>query len=103
MLSFRAGPGFLGDGRSVPIDSVAIGGARREGKAELPAGGTLLLYSDGLVERRARSLDVGLQQLLDEAARHDGDDLAAMLAGVVRAMDDDHTDDLCLLGARRTG
>ena len=103
MLAPGVAPAFLWDGRSVPLDSVALRGPRAEGTAGLAAGGTLLLYSDGLVERRERSLDVGFHQLLDEAARHDREALAAMLAGVVLAMDDDHTDDLCLLAARRTG
>jgi PAS domain S-box-containing protein len=94
-------PGFLWDGRSVPLDSVAIDGPRREAGARVAPGGTLLLYTDGLVERRTQALDAGFEHLLDEAARHDGEDVAAMLDNVVRAMDDDRSDDLCLLGARR--
>ena len=81
-----------------------VGGPRREGAARLARGATLLLYTDGLVERRTQSLDVGFaQRLLAEAARQDGDDLAAMLSSLVSAMDDDRSDDLCLLAARRTG
>jgi PAS domain S-box-containing protein len=102
LLTPGADPAYLWDGRSVPLDSVAIRGPRRQGTAELAPGGTLLLYTDGLVERRAQSLDVGFEQLLGAAARHHADDLTAMLGSVVRAMDDDHSDDLCLLAARRT-
>ncbi len=96
-------PCFLWEGRSVPLDSVAIGGPRRQGAAQLGPGATLLLYTDGLVERRSQSLDIGFAHLLEAVARHDGADVAAMLTSIVRAMDDDHSDDLCLLGARRTG
>jgi serine/threonine-protein kinase RsbW len=103
LLSPGAAPRYLWDGRSVPLDSVAIDGPRREGDDRLAPGGTVLLYTDGLVERRSQSLDVGFELLLAHAAHHDGDDLAAMLHSVVQAMDDDHTDDLCLLGARHTG
>ncbi|MEA2143364.1 MAG: phosphoserine phosphatase RsbU/P [Solirubrobacteraceae bacterium] len=103
LLSPGAAPRYLWDGRSVPLDSVAIDGPRREGDDRLAPGGTLLLYTDGLVERRSQSLDVGFELLLAHAAHHDGDDLAAMLHSVVQAMDDDHTDDLCLLGVRHTG
>ena len=103
LLAPGTAPLYLWDGRSVPLDSVAIGGPRSEGAAQLAPGATLLLYTDGLVERRAQSLDVGLAHLLAQAARHEGEDVAAMLRGIVRAMDEDHSDDLCLLGARRTG
>ena len=94
-------PRFLWDGRSVPLDSVALDAPRPQGATQITRGGTLLLYTDGLVERRAQSLDVGLEHLLDEAARHAGEAVAAMLTSVVRAMDDDHSDDLCLLAAHR--
>jgi serine phosphatase RsbU (regulator of sigma subunit) len=63
----------------------------------------LLLYTDGLVERRRQSLDVGLADLLAEAGRHEGEDIAQMLTSVVRAMNDDRSDDLCLLAAHRRG
>jgi phosphoserine phosphatase RsbU/P len=96
-------PSFLWEGRSVPLDSVAIDGPRRQGAAQLARGGTLLLYTDGLVERREQSLDVGLEHLRAEAGRHEGDDIAQMLTNVVRAMNDDHSDDLCLLAAHRRG
>ena len=103
LLAPQAPPSFLWDGRSVPLDSVALGGPRGQGAAQLARGGTLLLYTDGLVERRRQSLDVGLADLLAEAARHEGEDIAGMLTSVVRAMNDDRSDDLCVLAAHRRG
>jgi len=94
---------FLWDGRSPPLDSVAIGGPRAEATGQLEPGTTLLLYSDGLVERRMQALDVGFDDLLAAGERHGTEALGSMLPGVVRAMNDDHGDDLCLLGVRRTG
>jgi PAS domain S-box-containing protein len=40
----------------------------RDLRATLGAGGTMVLYTDGLVERRGESLDVGLARLEDAAA-----------------------------------
>lgn len=94
-------PGFLWEGRSVPLDSVALGGPRRQATAQLAGGGTLMLYTDALVERREQSLDVGFEHLLTAIDRHSGEDIASMLTSVVRAMNDDHSDDLCLLAAHR--
>jgi phosphoserine phosphatase RsbU/P len=96
-------PSFLWEGRSVPLDSVALAGPRRQAAAQLARGGTLLLYTDALVERRQQSLDVGLEHLLAEAAGHAGEDIAQMLTDIVRAMNDDRSDDLCLLAAHRRG
>jgi serine/threonine-protein kinase RsbW len=94
-------PGFLWEGRSPPLDAVAVSGPRRQAAARLPRGGTLMLYTDGLVERREHALDVGLEHLLGETGRHAGEDVAGMLTSVVRAMNDDHSDDVCLLAAHR--
>jgi PAS domain S-box-containing protein len=66
------GPEFLQGGRSVPVgasDSAAF----REGRGTIPQGSTLLLYTDGLVERRDVSLDDRLAQLRAAAAAAGGD------------------------------
>ena len=52
----------------------------------LPPGALVVLYSDGLVERRGEILDVGLDRLVDGATRH-------RLAGA-QALCDSLTDDL---------
>ncbi|MFJ4716763.1 SpoIIE family protein phosphatase [Streptomyces sp. NPDC088785] len=60
---------LLEDGRSTPL-AVRPGTQRPEGTCVIPARSTLLLYTDGLVERRRRPLDVGIRQA--GAALQDG-------------------------------
>jgi serine phosphatase RsbU (regulator of sigma subunit)/anti-sigma regulatory factor (Ser/Thr protein kinase) len=63
------------DGRAQYVDVPSgppVGAARiarfREVKLEVPVGSLLLLYTDGLVERRDESLDAGLERLRATAA-----------------------------------
>ena len=74
---------------------------RAEGAVVLPAGGALLLYTDGLVERRSRTLDEGFEELLGEVEAHRDDGSAALASSLVRALrPPDQSDDVCLLVAR---
>ena len=53
---------LLDQGQGVPLGY--LGGIERpEGEVELEPGATVLLYTDGLVERRGESLDVGIDRL----------------------------------------
>ncbi|WP_228982116.1 SpoIIE family protein phosphatase [Streptomyces sp. DH12] len=62
ILAHRDGTNrLLEDGRSLPL-AVRPGRKRPEGECTLPARSTLLLYTDGLVERRRRPLSVGIDQ-----------------------------------------
>ena len=80
-------PRLVWDGRSLPLDAHRVGVRPREqGSLVLPAGGTLLLYTDGLVERRARSLDDGFAQLLGEVEAHRDDEAAALASALVHAL-----------------
>ncbi|MCC6830555.1 MAG: SpoIIE family protein phosphatase [Thermoleophilia bacterium] len=60
---------WLWGGRSTPLRAVPDP-VRNEAGAELPPGAKLLLYSDGLVERRAERIDAGLDRLAAAARRH---------------------------------
>ena len=70
--------------------------APRPGESEfvLPPGGTLVLYTDGLVERRDADIDVGLTALLKASTTVDSDlnafcrRLVTQLAGSVQQADD---------------
>jgi anti-sigma regulatory factor (Ser/Thr protein kinase) len=53
---------LLEDGRSIPL-AVRPGRHRPEAECVMPARATLLLYTDGLVERRRRPLDAGIGQV----------------------------------------
>lgn len=57
--------GFLEDGRSFPIGASWHGSSqpRENGQVTLAENSVLVLYTDGLIERRGRSLDAGFEQL----------------------------------------
>ncbi|MDK1471927.1 SpoIIE family protein phosphatase [Streptomyces sp. 549] len=89
---------LLDGGRSVPL-AVRPGRPRPEGRNTLPARATLMLYTDGLVERRRRSLDVGIEQA-GEAVREGRDVAVDDLADRVMvrlAPADGYDDDVALL------
>jgi PAS domain S-box-containing protein len=94
------GPEFLEGGRSMPIGA-ADPAVFREATAVLPPGSSLLLYTDGLVERR----DVALGDRLDElaeAAGAAGDGLDALCERVIGRLagEGDLGDDVALLAVR---
>jgi len=69
---------------------------------DIPPGATLLAYTDGLVERRSESLDVGLDRLRRAAAEHQGTldgAIGHLLEALVPRGSDD---DLAILGIRWT-
>ncbi|MFF9408129.1 SpoIIE family protein phosphatase [Streptomyces anandii] len=89
---------LLEEGRSLPL-AVRPGKQRPEASCTIPARSTLLLYTDGLVERRRRPITAGI----DEAgeALHDGrdtavDDLATEVMNRL-APADGYDDDVALL------
>ncbi|GGL06074.1 histidine kinase [Sphaerisporangium melleum] len=89
---------LLEDGRSLPL-AVRPGHARPEGSCTMPALSTLLLYTDGLVERRRRPLTAGIEQA--SAAVQAGrstpiEDLAADVMTLL-APDGGFNDDVALL------
>ncbi|HEX2411111.1 MAG TPA: SpoIIE family protein phosphatase [Solirubrobacteraceae bacterium] len=64
----RTGSRFLEGGLSWPL--CAVHGKRApHGSARLEPGATLVLYSDGLVERRGEPIDIGLERLAAAANR----------------------------------
>ena len=94
------GPRFLEGGRSVPIGA-ADPAVFREATTVLAPGATLLLYTDGLVERRDTPLADRLDELA-EAAGSAGDSLSDLCERVLSAVlgDGDPGDDVALLAVR---
>jgi PAS domain S-box-containing protein len=94
------GPRFLEGGRSVPIGA-SDPAVFREASAVLPPGSSLLLYTDGLVERRDEPLDRGLENLAAVAGTgHDS--LDALCERVIAAVlaRGEPGDDVALLAVR---
>jgi serine phosphatase RsbU (regulator of sigma subunit) len=64
LLADDTGVHFLWEGRSTPLGVTVDGSPERpEGRHHVDAGATLVWYSDGLIERRADDLHVGLDRL----------------------------------------
>jgi PAS domain S-box-containing protein len=91
------GAHFLEGGRSVPVGA-AEPGIFREAEAVLPPGASLLLYTDGLVERRDAALESRLDELADAAGRSEGG-LEGLCDSVLRGVlgEDVPSDDVALL------
>jgi PAS domain S-box-containing protein len=100
LILSREGPRFLEGGRSVPVGA-ADPAVFRETTETLPPGATLLLYTDGLVERRDVALADRLGQLQAAAAAAGGelDEICdQVLRGVLGSQDP--VDDVALLAVR---
>ena len=96
------------DGRAEFIESVrglplgtGIESRYRQELLELPAGAVLVLYTDGLVERRGRSIDVGLAELRQAALQAPGapEQLVARIVDELVG-DAERGDDVAILAAR---
>ncbi len=94
------GPRFLEGGRSVPIGA-SDPAVFRETSAVLPPGSTLLLYTDGLVERRDEPLDQRLDKLASVAGAAD-ENLDRLCERVIDAVlgEGEPGDDVALLAVR---
>ena len=68
MIDPRGTTRYLQDGRSWPL-CAGVGPRTAHGTAVLAPGATLVLYSDGLIERRGEEIDRGLDRLAIAARR----------------------------------
>lgn len=94
-------------GRSDLLLGVNPGAARTDHTALLPPGSTLVLYTDGLVERRDQPLTAGLERLRTTAAHHADLPLAAFVEALLEGAGgssygagDGHDDDVAVLAVR---
>lgn len=94
---------FLLSGRALPL-GVDSAMAFEAAEILLEPGSTLILYTDGLVERRGRPLDEGLDLLCRSVEACDDDDPEALVEGIVQTMLDDEArdDDVAIVALRLT-
>ncbi len=94
-----AEPRLVWEGRSAPLGVYGMPMERPQVELPLHEGTRIVLYTDGLVERRARPLDEGFDQLLGHVARLRQAPLAQLVHDVVSQMlvDQETPDDVCLL------
>jgi anti-sigma regulatory factor (Ser/Thr protein kinase) len=92
-----AEPSFLEGGRGLPL-GVAPAPRFHEASSRLPPGATVLLYTDGLIERPGQSIDEGFERLR-EVASLDAADPGVLAGHVLREMLGDavRPDDVALL------
>ena len=91
---------LLEGGRGLPLGT-GLHPKYRQSVVDLPAGSIVLLYTDGLVERRGSSIDDGIDALV--AAMRDGpSDAEQLLEHVLEQLlaDADRADDIAILAAR---
>jgi serine phosphatase RsbU (regulator of sigma subunit) len=72
----------------------------REVVATIPVTGAVLAFTDGLVERRGRHLDEGLDRLARSAVTHDGSAAGLVDGTVGDLVDGDGEDDVAVLAVR---
>lgn len=96
-------PTWLEDGRSAPLCAIDVA-QRPQGSIVLEPGATVVMYSDGLIERRHEHLGEGLARLEEVAAREAGRPLEEfcdrLLDGAMAGSA--HEDDVVLLCLRLT-
>ncbi|HET9079925.1 MAG TPA: SpoIIE family protein phosphatase [Trebonia sp.] len=68
LVTPEGGTRFLRDGRRAPLGAKASAIQHANGHAPLPTGSMLVLYTDGLVERRGEPIDAGMARLAAAAA-----------------------------------
>jgi phosphoserine phosphatase RsbU/P len=84
-----------------PPVGAGIGRRRRTPTFAMTAGSTLLLYTDGLVERRNELIDVGLERLRSAVRASSPDEVCR--AVMARFVPRDRSDDVCVLAVQLKG
>jgi len=85
LLSGPEGSRWLDQGLALPLAIVEDLG-RREATAHMGPDDVLVLYSDGLVERRGESIDVGLDRLSQAVVGRAGEQVAELADGLLHDM-----------------
>jgi sigma-B regulation protein RsbU (phosphoserine phosphatase) len=93
------------NGRSLPL---GLGGrdedARPEARCRLDPGSVVLLYTDGLVERRGQSLDAGMERLVAEVEANRREPPERLTANLLHAFaTSERQDDACAMALSLRG
>jgi phosphoserine phosphatase RsbU/P len=94
---------LLWEGRRIPLGVAPSSDPTIEGSATLTPGEQLLLYTDGLVERRGETLDDGLARLVEQLRDARADEPQETIDRLVEAQalaaaaTGQHPDDICAL------
>ena len=92
---------LLWQGRSRPLWVDERAQARPEAQCKIGAGDTIVLYTDGLIEDRARPGEDGLARLLDAMGERGAEPLQNLVETLTDALVyRSHADDVCVLAAR---
>ncbi len=98
-------PRYLWEGRSMPLATTEAAVVRTEAEVQLAPGDRVVLYTDGLIERRRRSFDDGLEVLALHSALTRRSPLPAFVEGLGSALHSDAVDrdDVCILVLEHRG
>jgi len=95
---------YLEESRSWPLGAGPGRSGARAGRAPFPPGSLLLLYTDGLIERRREPLTAGLRRLAEAVAGNWDLPLRRLEQAVfTRLVSDGSEDDVALVAVRSTG
>jgi anti-sigma regulatory factor (Ser/Thr protein kinase)/GAF domain-containing protein len=96
---------YLTEGRRPPLSAVPDPPEELPGTTPMAEGSLLVLYTDGLIERRGEDLDRGFARLAAAAEQCAGFDTGTVCAELLRRMapPGGFTDDVALLAVRPTG
>ena len=97
------------DGRATPLalrhdPLLGAGAPHTESSLTLAPGTRLLFFTDGLIERRTRTIDEGIATLVSSLERHWANDLEDLCDDTIASTRaGDREDDLCLLAVAIEG
>ncbi|MHB1809464.1 MAG: ATP-binding SpoIIE family protein phosphatase [Solirubrobacteraceae bacterium] len=93
LLSAEGGPRYIAPASGPPL-GFGRGHQYTQEEVEFTPGSTLLLYSDGLIERRHESIDSGFQRLAEAAVRSQSDDDDALAERIYTRLVAGETEDV---------
>jgi len=94
------GASFLESAQDPPLGYARA--ARKTTRLGFPVGSTIILYTDGLIERRDQSLDTGMERLAVTAAEQSGRGIDGLSGRLVSELVSEsfHDDDVAVVCAR---